>query len=107
MGLDPPPIPEPSVFVAHFGGRTKTQAVATVFSLRNAGIGARIAFAAGRRSLKSQMREAGRYAASFVVIVGESEMNAGQVTVRDMIASEQVSVPIGELDTWLKKQLMI
>ncbi len=107
MGLEPPPFPEPRVFVAHFGGRTKTQAVATVFSLRHAGIGARIAFASGRRSLKSQMREAGRFAASFVVIVGESEMDAGQVTVRDMIASEQVSVPLGELDTWLKKQLMI
>jgi histidyl-tRNA synthetase len=105
-GVQPAPLPEPEVFVAHFGGRTKLQAVATVFDLRAAGIGARIAFAWKDRSLKSQMREADRYQVPFVVIIGESELDAGQVTVRDMVAGEQTLVLLTELEAWLKNHLI-
>jgi len=104
-GVQPPSLPEPPVFIAHFGGRTKARAVETAFALRDAGIGTRIAFAWGRRSLKSQMREAGRHNVPFVIIVGESELDAGQATVRDMAAGEQTLIPLTELETWLKNHL--
>lgn len=104
-GIAPAPLSEPEVYVAHLGGQTKEQAVTTVFDLRSAGIGARIAFAWDKRSLKSQMREADRYEARFVVIVGDSELDAGQVTVRNMAAGEQVLVSSTELQAWLKNHL--
>ncbi len=104
-GIQPPPLEEPPVFVAHFGGETKAEAVAAAFQLRDAGIGSRIAFAWNRRSLKSQMREAGRHNAPVVVIFGESELEAGKVTVRDMINGEQNLVELGELETWLTNHL--
>lgn len=106
-GVQAPPLPAPPVFIAHFGGRTKAEAVSTAFGLRDAGIGARIAFAWNRRSLKSQMREAGRHDAPFVVIIGESELDAGAVTLRDMINGQQESVKLDELKTWLTKHLTI
>ncbi len=106
-GIQPAPLPEPGVYVAHFGGRTKAQAVATAFELRDAGIGARVAFAWGKRSLKSQMREADRYQARLVVIMGDSELDVGQVTVRDMVAGEQTLVPLTELQAWLKNHLTL
>ena len=106
-GVQPSPLPAPSVFIAHFGGRTKAEAVSTAFDLRDAGIGARIAFAWKRRSLKSQMREAGRHNAPFVVIIGESELDVGKVTLRDMINGQQESVKLAELKTWLTKHLTI
>jgi histidyl-tRNA synthetase len=104
-GIQPPPAPQPGVFVAHFGGRTKERAVAITFRLRDAGFGSRIAFAQDKRSLKSQMREAGRHHAPFVIIVGESELDAGQVTVRDMTTREQLLVPVAEVETWLKNHM--
>ncbi len=104
-GLSAPPLPSPRVFIAHFGDRTKSQAVETAFELRDAGIGSRLAFAWNRRSLKSQMREAGRHQARFVIIMGEAELEQGQASVRDMDAGEQMTVPLIELAQWLKKRL--
>jgi histidyl-tRNA synthetase len=104
-GLNPPELPEPPIFIAYRGKGTKAKAVELLFSLRDAGFGARIAFAWGKRSLKSQMREAGRLAAQFVIIVGESELQTGQVSAKDMIAGEQTIVDIADLKTWLKNHL--
>jgi histidyl-tRNA synthetase len=104
-GIQAPPLDKPPVFIAHFGGVTKEQAVAAAFRLRDAGIGTRIAFAWNRRSLKSQMREAGRHNTPFVVIFGESELDAGKVTVRDMFNGEQDLVELVELETWLTNHL--
>lgn len=50
--------------------------------LRRAGISADRAF--DGRSMKSQMKSAGRSGASLVLIVGSDELAAGTVTVRDM-----------------------
>ena len=38
----------------------------------------------GGRSLKSQMRHAGKLGARYVVLLGEDELASGRVTVRDM-----------------------
>jgi histidyl-tRNA synthetase len=97
-----PPLP---VFVAHFGGQTKAAAVQLAFRLRHAGIGTRLAFARQRRSLKSQMREANKQHARFVVIVGETELAAGKVTVRPLDGDEQLDLPLGEVVRWLSMQL--
>jgi histidyl-tRNA synthetase len=50
--------------------------------LRRAGIAAERGF--DRRSMKSQMKSAGRSGAAFVLIVGSDELAAGTVTIRDM-----------------------
>ncbi|MBN1314018.1 MAG: histidine--tRNA ligase [Anaerolineales bacterium] len=104
-GLTPPAMPELPIFVAYLGAGAKAKAVELVFELRDAGLGARIAFAWGKRSLKSQMREAGRLAAQFVIIVGESELQTGQVSIKDMDAGEQTLVDLVDLETWLKNHL--
>lgn len=104
-GVQPPPLAEPPVLITHQGRRTKLQAVETAFALRDAGIGVRLAFAWRSRSLKSQMREAGRHGVPYAVIIGESELDAGQVTVRDMKAGEQQRVPLAELGSWLEDRL--
>jgi histidyl-tRNA synthetase len=92
------------VFVAHFGGETKEAALQLTFRLREAGIGTRLAFARERRSLKSQMREANKHEARFVLIVGESELAAGKVTVRPLDGREQVEVSLNDVVGWMKEQ---
>jgi histidyl-tRNA synthetase len=46
--------------------------------------GARVALQSGTKSLKSQMRAAGKSATCYALILGENELAGGMVTVRDM-----------------------
>jgi histidyl-tRNA synthetase len=46
--------------------------------------GARVSLQSGTKSLKSQMRSAGRSASRYALILGENELASGMVTVRDM-----------------------
>jgi histidyl-tRNA synthetase len=91
------------VLVAHFGGETKVAAVQLVDRLRAAGVGARLAFARRGRSIKSQMREADRLAARFVLILGEDELAQELVTVRPLAGGQQKQVPLPEIIDWLQE----
>jgi len=102
--ISPPDVVDPPILVAHFGGETKKAAVELVYRLRNVGIGARMAFARTRRSMKSQMREGNRHNVKYMFIIGESELKAGEVTVRPMGDGAQTSVPSGDIIDWLAQQ---
>lgn len=104
QGVTPPAPPEPQVLLAHFGGDTKLAAVRLTYALRDAGIGARLAFARDRRSMKSQMREANKQNVRFVLIMGESEAVDGTVAVRPLGDGPQVVVPQPDLVAWLHEQ---
>ncbi|HVM53276.1 MAG TPA: histidine--tRNA ligase [Acidimicrobiales bacterium] len=67
--------------------------------LRRAGIRADRAFSTGttNRSMKSQMKLADKSGAAHVVIVGEDEAAADEVTLRDLTTSEQRRVGRGDL----------
>jgi len=106
QGIEVPSQPSPSVLVAHFGGQTKQKAVSITSGLRNAGIGCRLAFARERRSLKSQMREAGKWQVKYTIIIGEDEVTAKSVTVRDMTSGSQTTVPDKELVDWFHRNAM-
>ncbi len=93
------------VLVTHFGGETKRAAVELTYRLREAGIGARFAFARRPRSMKSQMREADRHAARFVLILGDDELAKGEVTVKPLDGGEQTRVAAGDLVEWLNERL--
>ena len=106
MGIEPPPEEQAPVLIAHFGGETKNTAVQLTYRLRDAGIGARLAFARDRRSMKSQMREADRKGATFVLVIGESEVENNTVTVRPLEGGDQVTIPASSLVDWMKNSLL-
>ena len=66
-------------------------------------VGATIAF--GDRSLRSQLREAGKQSARYVVIIGEDEVREARATVRNMSNRDQQSMPTSDLTGWLKENL--
>ncbi len=105
QGIMPPPASQPQVMLAHFGGVTKTAAIKLTFLLREAGIGARLAFARERRSMKSQMREANKYDIRFVLILGESEVEKGTVAIRPLDGGDQIEILQTDLAAWLNEQL--
>jgi histidyl-tRNA synthetase len=98
-----PPLPTPPVFVAHLGARAGQEAVRVSNALRAADVGTWLAF--GRRGLRSQLREAGKRGARYVVILGEDELAAGTAVVRDMEAGEQTDVGLTGLVDWLKARV--
>jgi histidyl-tRNA synthetase len=104
QNIKPPDAVVPELLLAHFGGETKQVAVQLAFQLRAAGFGARLAFARQRRSLKSQMREADRTGAQMVLIIGESEVADGEVTMRPLDGGEQIRIPLNDVAAWLRKR---
>ena len=103
LGVEVPAIPAPSVYLAHLGPQAKRAALRLVYDLRREDVGTWVAF--GKRGLKSQLREAGKRAARYAVILGEDELAAGTATVRDMQTSEQSTVELGDLVAWLKARV--
>lgn len=101
-GIDPPAAEQPPVMVAHFGGETKRAAVQLVDHLRGASIGARLAFARTRRSMKSQMREANKRDIRYVLVLGDSEIEQDMVAVRPMQGGAQEMVPRADIVAWLR-----
>jgi histidyl-tRNA synthetase len=103
QGVTPPPLPAPRVQVSPLGEAARIPAIKLVRQLRDAEIGALLAF--GARSLKSQLKSADKTGMAYTLILGESELAAGMVLARDMASSQQVAVPVAELIGWLRARL--
>ncbi len=109
MGVAASPTAQPVALVAHFGGESKLAANRLAFRLRDAGISANLAFARDKRSMKSQMREANRNNARFALILGESELEKNEVTVRPLGEGDQTTVSLESqiLEDWLLSNLAV
>ncbi len=85
----------PRVFVAAIGDEGRADALKILRELRRGGLSAYMELEA--RSIRAQMKRADRLAARVTVIVGGDELARGEVTLRDMRASEQRAVPRGDI----------
>jgi histidyl-tRNA synthetase len=94
-----PPIPGPLVFVAFLGDSAREAAVRLTNDLRNQGIS--VVQATGSRSLKAQMRQANALKVRYALILGEDEIKAGTVQLKDMSASTQQNVPLAQLASFI------
>jgi histidyl-tRNA synthetase len=59
--------------------------------------GATVIAGAAGRSMKSQMRQANALGARFALVLGERELADGSVSVRDLAAQSQESLPAGDV----------
>ena len=83
------------VFLAALGAAARRAIWPWLAELRRRGVAAEWDYEG--RSLKSQLRRADRLRARHVVIVGENELAAGKVQLRDMAEKTQREVAIAEL----------
>ena len=102
LGVEPPPLSGPKVFLAHMGRQPKREVLRQAAKLRAAGIAVWVPF--GDRGLRSQLREAGKRGATYVAILGEDELASHLVIVKDMSTGEQVEVLFEDLIEWLQKR---
>jgi histidyl-tRNA synthetase len=101
--IEPPPLPAPRVQVSPLGEAAQISAMLLVRELRAAGIGSVVAF--GNRSLKAQLKSADKANLAFTLILGEQELAAGAVVVRDMNTSQQTRVSLADVAIWLQGAL--
>ena len=88
------------VYVASVGQEGRVAAVALAQKLRSAGFSARLDYrdpASGERSLRAQLKAAGKGGARLVVIAGEEELSRGAVTLKSMDDGAQVEVAVESL----------
>ena len=78
------------LFVAAMGGAARESALALLRDLRRGGLEAHMEYEG--RSIKSQMKRADRLKAAFALILGDDELAAGAVSVKDMTTGEQARV---------------
>jgi histidyl-tRNA synthetase len=100
QGVPIPHPPEPRVFIAYMGDEAKAESTKVASRLRKEGIST--AATTGHKSLKAQMRQANSLGVRYAVIVGDEEVKAGTVTVRDMMNAQQKTVPLNDLPGLLK-----
>lgn len=85
----------PMLFIAAMGERSRMLAFEWLNALGLKGIHAEMDHEG--RSLKSQMKRADRLGAPFVLMVGEEELQRGEVLLRDMTRSEQEPVALADV----------
>jgi histidyl-tRNA synthetase len=78
------------LFVAALGDAARMPALALLRELRQQGFEAHMEYEG--RSIKSQMKRADRLGASLALILGDDELAAGEVTVKNMKTGEQSRV---------------
>ena len=80
------------VFGVPLGDAARRRLVVLAAALRGAGV--RVNLAYGGRGLKGAMKAADRSGARFALVLGERDLAAGQVVLRNLGAGEQTEVPL-------------
>jgi histidyl-tRNA synthetase len=88
-------VKRPHIFIAAIGERAQDMGFQWLEGLRLQRVRTEMDFE--NRSLKSQMRRADKLGASYVLIVGDRELDDGAALLRNMTTKEQEKVPLQDL----------
>ena len=89
-------------FLVAVGDEAETLAFELLTKIRRAGLIASMDFA--KRSMKAQMKQAGKSNAKFALIIGDDEVKNSTVTVKNLSNSEQQTVTSDKVVEFIKAQ---
>ncbi|GAA4129508.1 histidine--tRNA ligase [Actinomadura keratinilytica] len=95
--------PRCQVFGVALGEEAERRLFGLVAELRAAGVAADMAY--GGKKLKGAMKDADRSGARYAVILGERDIAAGSVQLKDLAGGDQTAVPLTEIVTTLRERL--
>lgn len=95
-GLTPGDEPRVDLYGVALGSGAKSALVALLGQLRRLGVRTDMAY--GERGLRGAMKAADRSGAPWAVIIGERDLAAGAVTLRDLQAGDQLPWPVDDID---------
>ncbi len=90
--------PAPAVYIVSIGEETKKPCFSLLNLLRKANLSADFDYEG--RSPKAQMRTANKLGVKYVVVLGPDELARGEVKVKIMETSEEISLKQGEVLNW-------
>lgn len=93
---------KPTLFIACMGDAARIEALKIAASLRDANVS--VIVSTGDRSLKAQLRQANTVGATSAAIIGDDEVKAGTVMLRNMENGEQQEIQPEELKRLLSSQ---
>ena len=102
-GIELPVEDQLDCFVVAMGDQPREVASQVVFDLRKSGIQVDQDYLG--KKIKSQFKTADRLKAKFVLVLGESEMEQGVVSVKEMGTGDQQSVALSEIENFLLGKL--
>ncbi|MBQ6388297.1 MAG: histidine--tRNA ligase [Mogibacterium sp.] len=85
----------PQVFIAWIGDNAREYSLGLLHELRSKGV--RAEMDTRERNFKGQMKYANKLGAHYTVVIGDDEVESGQLTLKNMANSEQVKVSREEL----------
>lgn len=94
MGAEPG-ADRPELFVAALGDQARDWVFPLVAELRSAGLW--VEMTSQDKSLKAQMRRANKLAADAVLILGQSELDAGRAIIKQMADGSQQEIELSQL----------
>ncbi len=96
-----PAIQEKSVYMVSLGPTCNEKAFNLMQDLRAAGV--RTEGGLFDKNAKGQMKQANRCGAAIALILGEDELAANQITLKDLTSGEQKQIPLNTVITEVKK----
>jgi histidyl-tRNA synthetase len=99
----PPAAAGCQVFFVPLGARAKATSFRLVTQLRRRGTAADLAY--GDRGMKGAMKAADRSGAAYAVVLGDRDLEAGTVPVKDLRSGEQSAVPLDTLVNHVRELL--
>lgn len=92
-----------AVYVAAVDGKTRALAFKLATALRQAGLACDMDYLG--RGLKAQLKQANRYPARFVAIIGEDEAAQNKVALKNMQTGEQLLVDAGQVEQKIRAEM--
>ena len=103
QGIQVPEEAKPQVAIAYLGDKAKARALQIAAALRERGIAS--ALEMGDRSLKAQLRAANREGVRYALVLGEQELAAEEIVLRDMAAeAPQERIKLADVVTTLMER---
>ncbi|MBE0482257.1 MAG: histidine--tRNA ligase [Bacterioplanes sp.] len=94
------------VYLCAVGDGTDQAALLLANQLRDEALGLRVLTHCGGGSFKSQLKKADKSGARFALILGDSELSAGTIVIKDLrVDGEQVTLAQADVAAWLNEQL--
>jgi histidyl-tRNA synthetase len=100
QGVSVPALLPLQVFIAAMGDKAREESIKLAAHLRQLDIST--VTTSGNKSLKAQLRQANALNVRYTLIIGEDEVKAGVVTLRDMASARQETVRLTEVGERLK-----
>jgi histidyl-tRNA synthetase len=100
LGRELPVAAGPIAFLVTLGDEARKAGVNILSDLRTAGVSADMDYS--RKGMKAQMREADRSGARYALILGDNELTAGVVQLKELKTGAQDQVPLVSLAEALK-----